>query len=256
MSNIRRLFDKKDNENPSDDDHDKPTDSFAGGHRSGLAVEYPGEKKKRAIRIQLYSNGFIVGDGPFRTLAEPANASFLAELRSGSVPEELRPLAVSAGGDLPVEMAQFEGEYDPANPPTGFAPHSSVGPQGPVTPKPVLFGGHGAALGGLPASAGSSTATAPISSDAIPTPQLSGTSPTTVLQLRLPGGARVARTFDQDASGASILTLLSTGLDVPEGSIVISSGFPPKPMDVVELGKRSIFQLGLCNSAINVSVRK
>jgi hypothetical protein len=251
MSNIRRLFDRKDSGDSGDDEH--PTDSFAGGHKSGLAVEYPGRKKK-GLRIEMYANGFIVGEGPFRPLSDPANAQFLQDLRSGSVPEELRPMATASGGELPIELAQFEGDYDPSKAPRGFASHASVVPSTSQTdtPRPAIFSGTGSSLGGPNRNQVVATAA---SAESIPNPVVDPTKPSTSVQMRIPGGARVQRTFNECEKGAAILRILTSGLNIPEHSIVIASGFPPKPIDHSDLERLSLKELGLNNSAINVSFK-
>jgi UBX domain-containing protein 1 len=72
------------------DDKKKKTTSYAGGEKSGMAVENPsdidgivekarqGAKEhassgdgKPELKITLYSNGFVVGDGPFRPYDAP-----------------------------------------------------------------------------------------------------------------------------------------------------------------------------------------
>lgn len=92
---IRSLddFKKKD-----DDKKKKPTTSYAGGEKSGMAVENAspdddlenlinkakkggqehasegkGGSPKTELKITLYANGFVVDDGPFRAYTEPVN---------------------------------------------------------------------------------------------------------------------------------------------------------------------------------------
>jgi len=108
---IRGLADynKKD-----DKDNKKKTTSYAGGEKSGLAVENndpdnhieniikkakeggkesskDGGPPKTELKITLYSNGFVVGtDGPFRDYEAPENKEFMKELNDGYVPNEIR----------------------------------------------------------------------------------------------------------------------------------------------------------------------
>lgn len=105
---IRGLGDfKKD-----DKDAKKKTTSYAGGEKSGMAVENPddidgivekarqggrdhasssqaGDKPKTELKITLYSNGFVVGDGPFRPYEAPESKQFMKELNEGYVPKEI-----------------------------------------------------------------------------------------------------------------------------------------------------------------------
>lgn len=86
----------------------KKTESYAGGDQSGLAVESDdinsivskaraggrqeenkGAPPKTELRIILYSNGFIVDDGPFRPYEAEENKQFMKELNEGYVPKEI-----------------------------------------------------------------------------------------------------------------------------------------------------------------------
>ena len=225
------------------------TNFYAGGHRSGLAIQNPNDRKSKTLRIQLYSNGFLVGDGPFRPLSDPSNAEFLAELRDGNVPEELRPIAVEAGGALPIDMEQFEGDYDPNTHPTGFTPYSSASQSSAMPTRPAMFSGEGSTLGG------SSSKTPVVSADCLGTPDIDQALPSTTLQIRLPGGVRTTRKFNESSNGLILLKLLSEGLQTPGASIVISAGFPPRPIEHAILQATTLKDLGLCNSTVNVSLK-
>lgn len=97
-----------------DKDDKKKTTSYAGGEKSGIAVENhdapdnhieniikkakEGSKKdnkdgppKTELKITLYSNGFVVGEnGTFRDYEAPENKEFMKELNDGYVPNEIR----------------------------------------------------------------------------------------------------------------------------------------------------------------------
>ena len=215
-------------------------------------MQNPEENKPKPLHIKLFANGFVIGDGPFRPFAEDSNTKFLAELRAGNVPEELRPLAVQHGGALPIEMAQFEGDYDPKAQPTGFTAHHSSSPSGLAPNKPSLFAGLGASLGGTSAS---SPAAAGVSSDIVGMADVDLGQPLTTLQIRLPGGTKVARKFNETTSGSVLLKLLSDALHCPQSSVVVSEGFPPRAIEHSDLGNKSLKDLGLCNSAVHVSLK-
>ena len=103
---IRGLGDFKKEE----DKNQKKTSSYVGGEKSGLAVEnYDNnleeliEKAKKGgrehqaagagqteLKITLYSNGFVVGDGPFRPYEAEENKKFMEELNTGYIPSEIR----------------------------------------------------------------------------------------------------------------------------------------------------------------------
>ena len=55
-----------------------------------------GESIRR--NITMYRNGFVIDDGPYRRLDDPANASFLQSLARGQTPMELLP---GADGNIP-----------------------------------------------------------------------------------------------------------------------------------------------------------
>ncbi len=107
---IRGLGDYKKEEKKDDK---KPKNSYAGGEKSGMAVEHPddidqivekakqggrdhasagkGGAPKTELKITLYSNGFIVGEGgAFRAYDAPENVQFMKELNEGYVPKEIR----------------------------------------------------------------------------------------------------------------------------------------------------------------------
>jgi len=59
-----------------------------------------GESIRR--NITMYRNGFVIDDGPYRRLDDPANASFLQSLARGQTPMELLP---GADGNIPTGRA-------------------------------------------------------------------------------------------------------------------------------------------------------
>ena len=54
--------------------------------------------------ITMYANGFIVDDGPYRRLDDPANADFLTSLARGQTPSELRNDGNSGGNNITVGL--------------------------------------------------------------------------------------------------------------------------------------------------------
>jgi UBX domain-containing protein 1 len=106
---FRTLDDYKSKESKADK---KTTESYAGGEKSGMAVENPDdilgvinkakenseknkdqpdrEKPDTEVRITLYQNGFTVEGGEFRDYNTPENKEFMKELNEGYIPKELR----------------------------------------------------------------------------------------------------------------------------------------------------------------------
>lgn len=254
MSNIRRLFDHS---GSSDDEAgvDKPTQSFAGGQRSGLAVEYPDDSTKNSgvLKIRVFANGFIVGSNPFRSLDIPENVAFLSELRAGKMPSELEPEALMAGGQLKIELSQYSVEFDPSNPPSDLTQKTS-GKSGAThqdSSRASMFRGEGSALGGTSAAPNIN-----ISGGDIPIPRIpSGSTPANV-QIRLPGGQRLTRSFNQDSAASALLDIIGEGLAVPTESLMISSGFPPRNIEHSELNSKSFKELGLCNSTVMIGLKR
>ena len=93
---IRGLGDYK--KEKDDDKKKKSTNSYAGGEKSGLAVEHPDDLENimeqarqggrqhqqeggaTDLKITLYSNGFVVADGPFRSYEAEESKEFMKEL--------------------------------------------------------------------------------------------------------------------------------------------------------------------------------
>lgn len=57
-----------------------------------MCVENPNEDKykktENKIHLKTYRNGFIVNDGPFRSLDDPVNQKFMNEVNKGYIPRE------------------------------------------------------------------------------------------------------------------------------------------------------------------------
>jgi UBX domain-containing protein 1 len=244
MSNIRGLFDgKKDND--SDDDSKKDENNrFVGGISSrgggsGLAVEpnfadgsgppdgrntqdsifnlaeqagasdEGGDDASAARRtITMYRNGFIVDDGEYRRLDDPANAGFLRALAAGQTPPEL--MAEAGPGGITVGLIDKRTEE--------------------YVEQFRSFSGAGATLGSNTASTASGSGVFdPATLPELP-PEVDGGQPTTSIAVRLPNGQRkvvkVNLTMTVQQVAAHIRPLLSEPTPFR-----IVSGFPPKPLE-------------------------
>mmetsp|Transcript_41824 Transcript_41824/g.45406 ORF Transcript_41824/g.45406 Transcript_41824/m.45406 type:complete len:315 (-) Transcript_41824:363-1307(-) len=145
MSNIRGLYDDKNEDDEEEKRRRDANNRFVGGigaqgGGSGLAVEPNNDENNgnsgppslpstadsifniaeqagaggsdeeedasggESIRrnITMYRNGFVIDDGPYRRLDDPANASFLQSLARGQTPMELLP---GADGNIPTGRA-------------------------------------------------------------------------------------------------------------------------------------------------------
>lgn len=244
MRNIRSLFDKT-SDSQSDHEEKGDTESFAGGHKSGLAVQYPGNTEKKALSIKSYSNGFIVDDGPFRPFSDPNNTRFMSDLRSGTVPDELRHLAMNPEAGIQVSLSEIDAQF------TESESRSTDQRVGGTAEKAQPFAGQGRTLNQESPNKPDMRA---FSVDNFPNPPV-GSDSAAVIQIRLPGGQRISRTFASSTTGEQFRQYIATGLGMNEASILILSGFPPKPLEGDQLGVRTVEELGLSGSSVQVTIK-
>ena len=151
--------------------------------------------------LTFWRNGFSLDDGPLRSFEDPDNAAFLANIRQGRVPPELK---AQFGQAVNLAVADKSGE-DYVPPPKKLKPFGgqgnrlgSVDPDAPasvvaaaLTPAP--------APAAAPAAASSSSA----SSSAPASSVVDESAPTTTIQIRLADGTRYARALGHLRVGAS-----------------------------------------------------
>merc|ERR1719329_1096073 len=141
MSNVHGLHSNRDNDSDESDNEERyvgGTDGRGGG--SGLAVQpNPEDLFSRAehdasakvkTKITMYKGGFVVDDGPYRRLDDPANADFLRALASGRIPAELVGDSGPGGVDVGLVDRRTEDYVEPFS----------------------SFSGSGNALGAIPTS--------------------------------------------------------------------------------------------------------
>lgn len=231
----------------AEDKEPKGTQSYAGGEKSGLAIQNPdGDKDDQdqwsrmqriaeaaggpppddSITVTVYRNGFVVGDGPFRPLSDPLNKKFMDEMAMGRCPAELQ-----GQGDSPapvhIALQDKRGE-DYKEPPA---------------PAYTKFAGEGNTL----SSASSSTAAAaPVQADKGAV-QVDESKPTTKIQIRFHDGSRKAEKFNEDHTVGDLRRYCQ---DCANGQAMqIMGGFPPKP---VTDDAQTLKDAGLINSAVTV----
>eukprot|EP00522_Entomoneis_paludosa_P012108 CAMPEP_0172445288 /NCGR_PEP_ID=MMETSP1065-20121228/5149_1 /TAXON_ID=265537 /ORGANISM="Amphiprora paludosa, Strain CCMP125" /LENGTH=249 /DNA_ID=CAMNT_0013196087 /DNA_START=19 /DNA_END=768 /DNA_ORIENTATION=+ len=131
MSNVHGLFSGK--KNDDDDENEDENNRFVGGigdrgGGSGLAVQpntdddndrdrvfglaenaSPDDGGQVRRTITMYRDGFVVDDGPYRRLDDPANAEFLRALAMGRTPRELEEEGGGEGNVL-VGLVDKRGE--------------------------------------------------------------------------------------------------------------------------------------------------
>lgn len=252
MSNIRGLYDDK-KEEPSDDEKDSNNRYVGGigsqGGGSGLAVEPntddsaprdsvfglaesagPGDTGETIRRtITMYRDGFVVDDGPFRRLDDPANAVFLRSLAKGEKPEELR--GDDPGGNTTVALVDKRGEDYVET----FRSFSGAGQS--------LGGGSGSSS--AEASGDTSSGVFDPSSLLAPTENASGGATTSIAVRMLDGTRRVIK-ISLGATVSELAAHAASGTDVP---FRIVAGFPPKPLSD---GSQTVEEAGLKGARIQL----
>lgn len=210
-----------------------PAEFYAGGERSGMALEggpisdlsdpWAEARRRGAVDpnadgqasgtiVTIYADGFTVNRGPFRDAADPANAQFLKDIHSGVCPEELK----GEGNDVQVSVMDKR--------PMKFADDQSTGTSG--------GGALSSGSGRNPIKPGQ----ADLSQGATAGPTASGqgqvdvdeSKETTTIQIRFGDGKRVQQQFNVDAKVAELFKFIadSCGTD----SFKVTVGFPPRPI--------------------------
>jgi UBX domain-containing protein 1 len=148
----------------------------------------------------MYRDGFVVDDGPYRRLDDPANAEFLRSLAMGRTPQEL--IADAEGGDVTVGLVDKRNEE--------------------YVEQFRSFSGQGATLG-------STVSGNTLDPSELPEPgEVDASRPTTSIAVRLPDGKRKVVKINLDSSVLQLATHLRSSVD---GPFQIVSGFPPKPLE-------------------------
>jgi UBX domain-containing protein 1 len=233
MSNVHGLYSDRSNDDDSEDDSNNRfvggIDARGGG--SGLAVEpkhdeddtggasnrdsvfnlaeQAGSDEPAQVRrtITMYRDGFVVDDGAYRRLDDPANADFLRSLAQGRTPAELVDHGVDASvtvGLIDKRREEYVEEFQ-------------------------SFSGEGATLG---ASVSGNTVDPASLPEAVP---VDPARPFTSIQVRLPNGQRKVIKIQLDATvlqlAAHIKPLMVEDNAAP---FRLVSGFPPKPLEDFE----------------------
>jgi len=216
MSNFHSLSDLRKKE---EEDKGKKTDSYAGGDKSGLAIEHPDDQWGRMqqnaaagsggplpedhVNVTVYRNGFVVGDGPFRPNSDPLNKRFLDEVSMGRCPEELQ-----RGRTEPVHVAMHD--------------KRSEDYKEPPPPAYTKFSGEGNTMG-----AASASSTAPVQADK-GSIQVDASKPTTKIQIRFHTGEKKAQEFNEEQTVGDLRLFCSQC--VGNAPVTLNAGFPPKPV--------------------------
>jgi UBX domain-containing protein 1 len=221
----------------------KATQSYAGGDKSGLAIQNPGDedafKKMQQLAsagagsagplpanhvvVTVYRDGFTVGDGPFRPLSDPLNKKFMDDMAAGRSPEELQ-----GSSQEPVHVAVHDKRGEDY--------------KGAPAPARVNFSGEGNTLGGS-----SSSAAAPTVEAGQGSVQVDESKPKTKIQIRFHDGQKKAQEFNQEQTVGDLRRFCEQC--VGGQAMAIKGGFPPKP---ITDNSMTLKDAGLCGAAVTV----
>lgn len=208
-----------------EDEDTKGTQSYAGGEKSGLAIQNPGDDDDRWKRMQelassgaasgplpdnhvkvtVYRNGFVINDGPFRPTSDPLNKKFMDEVSQGRCPAELQG---DSQEPVHVELSDKHTEDYKEPPPPAY----------------TAFSGAGNSLGG---SSSAAAAAAPVQADA-GSVAVDDSKPKTKIQIRFHDGSRKAQEFNEDHTVGELRRFVQQC--VGGQAMTIMGGFPPKPL--------------------------
>mmetsp|Transcript_25648 Transcript_25648/g.38338 ORF Transcript_25648/g.38338 Transcript_25648/m.38338 type:complete len:242 (-) Transcript_25648:337-1062(-) len=223
MSNVHGLHSNRDNDSDESDNEERyvgGTDGRGGG--SGLAVQpNPEDLFSRAehdasakvkTKITMYKGGFVVDDGPYRRLDDPANADFLRALASGRIPAELVGDSGPGGVDVGLVDRRTEDYVEPFS----------------------SFSGSGNALGAIPTS---DRGIIDVTSDYFNSPPEIPDDNTVSIQVRLLNGKRIVVKLSRNNNVSDLVRAIHAN-PVAQDAIgepyVLSAGFPPKRLEHLE----------------------
>ena len=193
---------------------------------TNAAAEGGGEEVRRTIT--MYRNGFVVDDGPYRRLDDPANAEFLRSLAQGVTPREL---------------LQEEGQTQDVT--VGLIDKRSED----YVEQFQSFSGAGATLGTTTTSSTTTTSTTTVDPNTLPEtpPAVDANQPTTSIQIRLPDGKRKVLKLNLTMTVRDLAAHLRT--EANGNPFQLLTGFPPKPIQDIN---QSIEEAGLKGASINM----
>ena len=173
------------------------------------------------MKITLYSNGFIVADGPFRQYDAPENKQFMKELNEGYVPNEIRD---KYKGGVSVGLSDKRKEaYRP-----------------PTPPKYVAYSGQGQSMGGVQGQG------LTVDKTAGGLPPVDESKPKTTIQIRFHNGEKASITINLDRRVADIHEYVMSAAPV-DGDYQLVFGFPPKALTDPS---KTIEEAGLKSAAV------
>lgn len=161
--------------------------------------------------ITMYRDGFMVDDGPYRRLDDPANADFLRSLARGQTPRELMEMSsddstANKTGDVVVQLIDKRSED--------------------YVPVFQSFSGAGTSLGIVNTSTDGRFDPAALRQSAAP----ANDGPTTSIQVRLLNGQRRVISIALNQTVTDLARQLVVDDESEQQSFRLVTGFPPKPI--------------------------
>lgn len=164
--------------------------------------------------ITIYANGFIIGNGEFRPLSDPKNASFIAELKRGEVPSELEAICRKEWGsqfnEFGVNLVDKSNQtFEPPKPKFDFSTSQ------------------GQSL--VSSSSSSSASSAAAFKQAKPARvNVDNTQPTTTIQIILSDRKKVKESFNHSHTVLQVYEHIMSLSGIAGFELV--AGFPPKAL--------------------------
>lgn len=219
---------------------------FAGAEalaRAGGTGEDVGEARVVAAKIVMYDNGFIVEiagkvvdgpSGPLRSEDSAEGKAFFDQLKQGVVPKEIHAAAVEADGGLLTGEAKFD---------LGLDNKRGEEWTPPPEPKYLAYSGEGNSLGGGGGGDGLVLGGGD-GGDVV----VDESQPKTTLQLRHADGTKQRATLNHTHTVADLERLIRKEKG-GGGGYMLLAGFPPKPLTDAN---QTIKDAGLIGAAITV----
>jgi UBX domain-containing protein 1 len=193
----------------------------------------------RMVKITVYKNGFIVNDGPFRRLGEPANDQFAESLAQGFCPQEL----IQDGKPADVQLDNHSSE-EYKGPTGGNGGRTATAT---ATTTTVAFEGQGRSTGST-ASAGfiviaGSEGAGMFSLD----------EPNAKIRIRVnfPDGTKEILKFENHHTVRHFIHRIETMRVLSRYQILVASQGSPKPLSLTLLDQ-TLTDAGMVNSVVTI----
>lgn len=180
------------------------------------------------VTITLYRNGFVVGDGPFRSNQDAASKVFLNALSRGEIPLELE------SGKHKNKTVQLNDKHA----------------EDYVPPSYVAFGGSGRTLSrGKGTSSGNATARTRLDRDEAKKIETNSDLPVVRVQLQLHNRRRVVVACHDSTTVRELWQHAAAETPDLDGRFDLLRGYPPKPFTDTEMNA-SIGKAGLAGARV------